>query len=216
MENLLKNYPYFREDVEADIETLGLVDDIRYCENGDTGVEYASVNFSVWTGASRLVFPYRDKLVCKLPVTKKVWYEEGEVGEWLEEQEVSDVDDHCYIECDNYESAIKEGVDKAFAPCQYFDDIKGIPVYVMIKAQPLRRMKSPSKETKEAYESDELDYSWDVNLWQLFVDYYGLEFCKKLTTFLQDHDINDIRPDNCGEIDGRPVLIDYAGYWGGY
>lgn len=213
MENLLKSYPYFKEDVEADIEALELVDDIRYCENGDTGVEHADVDFSVWTGASRLVFPYR-KLVCKLPVTKKVWYEEGEDGEWLDEQEVCDVDDHCYVELDNYEAAVKEGVDKAFAPCQYFDSIKGIPVYVMVRAQPLQKMKSPSKETKEAYMKDELDYSWDVDLWQPFVDYYGLEFCKKLTTFLQDYDINDIRPDNCGEIDGRPVLIDYAGYWG--
>ena len=72
---------------------------------------------------------------------------------------------------------------------------------------------TPSKATSEACEKDELDYSWSPSLWEVFVQYYGIEFCKKLTTFLQENYINDIRLDNCGMINGRPVLIDYCGYW---
>ena len=109
--------------------------------------------------------------------------------------------------------SIKEGLDEAFAPCEFYDIINGIPVYVMERAERMEKGITPSKETSEACEKDELDYSWDASLWEVFVQYYGIEFCKRLTTFLQDNYINDIRFDNCGMINGRPVLIDYCGYW---
>ena len=214
MTKMTECYPCFREDVTADINALGLEDDVVYCENSgyDKVVYDEDADVTVWSGASRLVFPYHN-LVCKLPVTKIVHWEENEDGEWGEEEYRCDFDDHCAVELENYELSIKEGLDKAFAPCEFYDMVNGIPVYVMERTEKMKKGITPSKATSEACEKDELDYSWDPSLWEVFVQYYGIEFCKKLTTFLQDNYINDIRFENCGIINGRPVLIDYCGYW---
>ena len=214
MSEMTKCYPYFREDVTADIDALGLQDNVVYCERSDYDrVLYdKNANVTVWSGASRLVFPYHN-LVCKLPITKIALWEENEKGEW-EEESRWDFDDHCVVELENYELSIKEGLDEAFVPCEFYDMVNGIPVYVMERAERMEKGLTPSKATSEACEKDELDYSWDASLWEVFVQYYGIEFCKKLTTFLQENYINDIRFDNCGIINGRPVLIDYCGYWG--
>ena len=71
-------YPCFREDITADINAHGLQDEVVYCENNgyDRVVYDEDTDVTVWSGASRLVFPYHN-LVCKLPVTKIARWEDN-------------------------------------------------------------------------------------------------------------------------------------------
>ena len=45
------------------------------------------------------------------------------------------------------------------------------------------------------------------------LEYYGLKKVEKLLTFIYDEDIDDLHSSNLGYKDGRPVIIDYAGYY---
>lgn len=45
-----------------------------------------------------------------------------------------------------------------------------------------------------------------------FIDFYGVGAFYALSDFLREHRVNDLHYGNAGIIDGKPVLIDYAGY----
>jgi len=46
-----------------------------------------------------------------------------------------------------------------------------------------------------------------------FLEYYGKEMYEALTQFCEDYEINDLHSGNIGSVDGRPVIIDYGGYF---
>lgn len=211
---MVKCYPYFREDIEADLMALGVQDKIVYCENSSEIEINDEAEVTTYSGASKLVIPYYD-VVCKLPITTHRMWEEDDNGEWTDTDESWEVEDFCCIEEDNYEKAVEAGVEKAFARCEFYGKIENIPVYIMERAEcfPSRDKSKVDIKTEEAWRNDDLDDTWELYIWNFFVNYYGLDFCLKLSEFMKENDINDITSDNCGIINGRPVLIDYSGYW---
>lgn len=212
---MVKDYSCFREDIEIDLMALGVDKKVIYCENADE-VEYDRNAFVPATsGASKLVIPYYN-VVCKFPVTVHRQRFEADSGEILED--TWETENFCAIEEYNYEQAVKANVEKAFARCEFYGEIKGIPTYIMERAEPFSSRSGNEKidvTTVEAWRNDDLDSTWNLDIWNAFVEYYGLNFCLRLSEFIKEQDINDIRDANCGIIDGRPVLIDYSGYWEG-
>jgi hypothetical protein len=66
--------------------------------------------------------------------------------------------------------------------------------------QTIRRYRSPLK-----------DRSLGVAI-NFFME-YGEEEYKRLSDFLEKMEVNDLHCSNCGLLEGRPIIIDYAGYY---
>ena len=53
----------------------------------------------------------------------------------------------------------------------------------------------------------------DIEVAATFLEFYGKEMYEALTQFCIDYEINDLHNGNIGSVDGRPVIIDYSGYF---
>lgn len=137
--------------------------------------------------------------VVKFPknVTPK---EQTEEGRWTA----------CDREVEYYDVAVQEGLENFFAECwkdSFELDGEEIPFYIMQRAV---------VDEEEVYSlSDSDDYAGEDAVWEAFSNVYGDEIMRKLYTFCEDYDINDLHEGNVGFIWGSLVCIDYSGYIGG-
>jgi len=200
--------------LKDDYQKLGIYGDLIYDLDSD-GIDYQyDDSVEVYTGASKLVIPIGDK-VYKTGITKMVaphWNDE--VNQYDDEDDEGEPScDYCAFELQMYEEAVAAGVGKAFVPIKYFDEVEGLKVYEAQKADEFRYMELVDEDTRSTIRSSRLSSGATVWVWAVFLEYYGLEFCKKLSEFCDNNSINDLSENNCGMIDERPVFIDYSGYY---
>ena len=128
--------------------------------------------------------------------------------------------DYCALEVAIYQKALEWGIEKLFAREVCIGDIHGYPIYIQDKAIDFsegfdeKTTVSPS----EAYDivndtmmtaDCTISADWCANV----VEKWGKDTFQKLISFIEEMNINDIHNANIGYIDGKPVLIDYSGYY---
>lgn len=128
--------------------------------------------------------------------------------------------DYCALETCYYEEAFARNLGDYFAAEEFVGYIQNIPVYKQQRVMPFydyydlssRKNKSfGATATRERCE--ELHCCCFDELWIAdFFDTYGEDEFIKLTAFLDEFNIGDLRRANIGYIDGLPILLDYAGY----
>lgn len=126
-------------------------------------------------------------------------------------------DNYCEAELRRYEAAVEAGLDFLFAPVEYITTVNGYKIY----SQPCCTMffsKHDSVCTDEATTAysicSENHYDCFNECWLTEVlEEYGEQTFIKFMDFLEEYAINDLHADNVGYYNGKPVLVDYSGYW---
>lgn len=131
--------------------------------------------------------------------------------------------DYCSLEETNYYAAKKEGFEDFMAETHYLMDFKGMPCYIMRKAEVgldfLREdmysclIKEGNSEEYAVYNS-ELNCPDEDYVEDLLGFHYDHKRLDNFLDFCEENDINDIHTGNVGYINGRLVVIDYSGYHG--
>lgn len=186
-------------------------------------------NFDYAHGATKLVIiPDKTDYVIKIPYTGFFEIEDGwedTDGEYYEENEeytpyegAGDEGypwDYCWNEVRRYEIAEEEGLEKYFAKTEFVGMVRGYPIYVQEKCTTYRNKKNyHSKEEQDT--TSKVCGNWkDVNLNWLtdFRLYYGDKELLRFANFIRNNYYDDdLRDENIGYINDRPVLIDYSGF----
>ena len=119
--------------------------------------------------------------------------------------------DYCEIEAENYQKAVKEGVEEPFAECYFLMEYEGVPCYIMEKVNC-----DEQAIESDLYEigSDYLGFmDTDEILDQLLEFYYEAGFLQKVDAFLSVNSINDLHTANLGYRGDKLVFVDYSGYY---
>lgn len=135
--------------------------------------------------------------------------------------------DYCLAEVKRYEKAKELGIEKSFLKTFYVGDINGYPVYAQEKVDfssnnadsivdrcKHKKVKRYIKKIGGALEEwillrNPVEDDWGIETFK----YYGFQYCKKLFSFIDDENINDLHSSNIGYLKGHPVLMDYAGWY---
>lgn len=141
---------------------------------------------------------------------------------FLLDQEVN----HCEHEINVYEAAREQGIDYFFSPCKKIGEYRGVPIYIMKKANVdggefkkiginmYKKTHKVSKQIsdKELYRKFFFGYNNRRLIKYLFRYYYSdYSSIVNLINFLDEQYINDIHAYNVGVIENKVVLIDYSG-----
>lgn len=114
-----------------------------------------------------------------------------------------------------YSAAVAQGIDQCFVPAydcgMYKRDWVCLPILLFKKCKCGMR-NFPEFETVPNAVSNSPLSDTCLEIGVAFFQEYGPDICERLTSFLYDRDVNDLHFGNVGYIDGRIVLIDYAGY----
>ena len=138
-------------------------------------------------------------------------------------------DRYCATEEANYEMALTMGVEDRFAEIHYLTEFEGFSFYVMERADcdyedicdEMRDLLIDVAIEEDMYDGDEElireEYYWTGDsdrvdeFFETIMDYQEYHHW---SVFCSDNRITDIHAGNIGKIDGRWVVIDYAGYFG--
>lgn len=132
--------------------------------------------------------------------------------------------DYCAREVEIYHKAIEAEVEECFASCHFLMDYEGVPCYIMEKVECDTDAVESDFVTRSSengcidMDEDEffeyvgsLDGSEMVD--ELFGFYYDAETLEKVSTFIQDNNINDVHTGNVGYRGDQLVMVDYSGYF---
>lgn len=140
-------------------------------------------------------------------------------------------DNHCEWEEKIYHAAEKEGVEDFFAEVKQFTTVGKLdyPIYISPRVPVLWSdvqdeydyVEDLSEDMKEEIETLYKDYSsksyGSKNLLTAMILQSSYEKVKKLLTFLDNYEIDDLHDENIGLTeDNKIVIIDYAGFRTGY
>lgn len=133
--------------------------------------------------------------------------------------------DYCTREAKIYQKAVKWGLQDLFAPTVKGGYIeKHVPYYTqpkienfgyrlsrgdMVLRHPVVRKKLDNIMREMSY------YSCSSDWFAYVLKSYGEVTLIKLIRFLIENKINDLRDENVGFKDGKPILVDYSGFHGG-
>lgn len=211
---------------EDDGESGYTVDDFAAQFNDGT------IQFANGVSKCALVMENEDE-VLKIPFKgryypDKIDYETGEVlreGCFEEFQWADDITEttdwnYCENELIKYDRAVKAGFGEFFAATRFVDTIQGTPIYAQEKCEAISwggksKTEISDKSITIFKSNDEYDYDRLSEYWVCAaIDWYGAE---KVLDFIRYLDVNciwDLHNSNVGfsTIDGRPVLIDWAGW----
>lgn len=161
---------------------------------------YSDENFRIFHGVTKIVLVPKNKgarYVLKIPVGG-INYCEGEVRA--------------------YETAEESGMEKFFAPTEFFDMSMGCKVYAQ-----LRTRANPYDEDEEYWSDgdwselteDSVEEATENGMSEQLIDelisYYGSEETQDFIDFCNREHLNDIHSGNFGFYKGRPVVFDYSG-----
>lgn len=175
----------------------------------------SNFNVSIKYGASKLVIisndndEYSDKYVAKIPF------------------DYADMD-YCNEEFKTYNSLLEDYEDfkDYFAECWLAGvvDVKNvdgflnhIPVYIMQRADSNENEVENSSYNfwiNDGGKPDCYDPEGNEEVINCFKNYYGKELGEAIEEVIDMLEVTDLHSGNVGFIEGRPVLIDYSGYWG--
>ena len=208
------------------------VDDFIYAMNGKVP------SFFYEIGASKFVIlPEGEDFVIKIPFTGAYDVdmdydeEDSESNRYFYEPFYGASDDtgadYCAAECYIYEEAKDEGFEQLFLKIKKVAECDGVGVYIQPKAQSFSRTSNhgkyasnKSKEAvKKAIENKPFDYdpgftinSFPVDWTASCLDVLGsLDELNRFFKFLTDNS-GDLHDSNIGYCNGKPCIIDYAGF----
>lgn len=137
-------------------------------------------------------------------------------------------DDYSEIEANNYQKAKYAGLADIFLASEYYCTLDcDLPIYVQVKytyshcgmnhcdmraeGKKIANAKNAKiyKRVRNSMPDDRCyDDVWLCRAYQL----YGKQFFRKLCEFLRENAIDDLHASNVGWLNGKPVILDYAGY----
>ena len=138
-------------------------------------------------------------------------------------------DRYCSTEEANYEMALTMGVEDRFAEIHYLTDFEGFSFYVMERADcdyedicsEMQDILIDVAIEEDMYDGDEElireEIYWTGDSDRVDEFFETIMDCQEYhhwSVFCSDNRITDIHAGNIGKIDGRWVVIDYAGYFG--
>lgn len=127
---------------------------------------------------------------------------------------------YCASEMHIYELAKMSGVEKYFLKNDFIGKVKGHPIYLQPFASPLseegyRYHKVSHKERIDIIdECEEKGVHCFNAIWiKDFILAYGIDELVKLDKFLEDCSLEDLHDGNLGYFEGKPIIIDYGGFY---
>lgn len=191
----------------------------------DTELEYCeahavarTVGAKLGSGCTRFGFVFAEEGVClKIPRYEKT--------------------DHNYCENEllNYQASLKSGVDKILLPIEkVIVTSSGLSVYLQPKYDfetadmyygaddEYDGLKAELKEVYRKHEklidriAGQCYDNWSINSLWLSAVYkeYGVRFLRKFVKWTNENKVNDLHNGNTGFLNGKPIILDYAGYFG--
>ena len=181
-------------------------------------------------GATKLVIiPKKEDFVIKIPYTGSYEYYSGYYSNSIYRQGREDYWefvagensfrpwDYCANEIIRYDKALENGFAKYFAKTELLGFIHNYPIYIQEKCVTLssdrhfhRYSKEENLKTSNCYKNY---YNISIDWLTDFRLKYGEEELINFINFIQDMRWDDdLRSENIGYINGKPVLIDYSGF----
>ena len=138
--------------------------------------------------------------------------------------------DYCQLEVSNYEEACKMGIEKILLKTRKLAEIgNGDCIYIQARYDSdYSRLTSAQKQRLEkltrkivrcvifersknlCYEGYRISDIWYARAYQM----YGKKFMKRFEEWTAKLRIGDLHRHNVGFLNGQPILLDYAGYFG--
>lgn len=140
--------------------------------------------------------------------------------------------DYCEMEIRNYILAVKYGVEKICLPIIFVGEVNGIKLYTQRKYdasmsnltrnakqfKTLMNILNSTKNSKMIFVSAGHLYgsSKNINLvwYSRMLQLYGKKFLRSFELFTREAQVNDLHDSNIGWLEGKPIILDYAGYKG--
>ena len=136
--------------------------------------------------------------------------------------------DYCARELHNYEKACVYHVERILLPIEYIGEYGAVSVYLQPrftyahddmgigKRNALRKkLNNIPNRSKALYRSLSNLYDWVDREWYARVlQLYGKKFLFSFEKFSKEVKLNDLHNGNIGWRNGRPIILDYAGYCG--
>jgi hypothetical protein len=162
-----------------------------------------------WTGATRYVIGFDD-----LPYVFKIPRPECSIN-------------YCEMEAEKYDKAKRFKVEKVLLPVEYVTTTaKGLSIYKQPKVKhTLSDMAYAEYKRIVAKEHDLSDsrivhkiyrscYSSISEVWLArCLQLYGKKFMKEFTKWTKVCQVNDLHNGNIGFVKGRPIILDYVGFY---
>lgn len=160
-----------------------------------------------------------------------VFKKEDFVIKWTREDPWESFNDEAMKECEIYQKAKEQGLEKLFPLTEFFGEINGIKFVLQEKIDyscedcPYDTKLKYRKISKTATEKiiDKMRNGFKINkgydrdldwLWaSMVITLYGKKVCKKLCTFIKENEINDLHTSNLGYKNNHPIILDFSGYY---
>lgn len=188
-------------------------------------------NFYLDNGASKcVIIPTFADYVIKLPYTGEYFEADEMEGEtepyyqsFTEAADHAEGWDYCQVEYLHYQIAKAAGMDQYLAPTLFLGNMagSGFPVYIQPKCKIFSH--TTSHHSHEERESTRktlisngilrfhvLPIDWMID----FQNVYGESELINFINFLENEGWGDLRADNVGYLNGKPVLVDYSDFYG--
>lgn len=138
------------------------------------------------------------------------------------------VTNYCDRECENYRKAVELGIADILLPIERVGQLSnGIVIYKQKRynhdtyAMPNGQRKKihdrcncyrrpTTRRSKNNCYQDRIDDLWYARAFQL----YGKKFMRKFEQWTQDNRVGDLHNHNTGWLNRKPIILDYAGYFG--
>lgn len=140
--------------------------------------------------------------------------------EWIVKWDILFDDDYCEKEAQTFQEAKQLGIDDMMAEEEYVGDWVDEENYIYLRLYAAKRAISFSNGNYLNLEEEEHPIPKTSPLAErskhiaaAFIHDWGIEQFEKLDKFCRNKRINDIHRGNVGLINGKVVLIDYAGYY---
>lgn len=135
--------------------------------------------------------------------------------------------DYCKLESDKYQSAKDCGIEKLLLETAYLITAGCIDLYVQPrfscaatehesmrkasrKTHNLENKKIVRKIAKTTYDGYRIDSVWLARALQL----YGKKFFLRFEKWSHENRVGDLHRNNVGWLKGKPIILDYSGYYG--
>ena len=218
IEKIFKNVSIPNQLGCDEFEDYGGTVDI-FASQFDAGIEF-------YNGVSKCALVLKDEdEVIKVPFSG--FFTEEDEEEFYEFQFADDLDgqtgsnwNYCENELQKYLNAVQSGFKEFFAATRRVTFIEGAPIYAQEKCVAIAwggtSKTDISEKSKNIYHSnDSYDYDRLDKYWVCAaIDWYGAERVLEFIDYLRENYITDLHSGNAGfsTVDGRPVLIDWAGW----
>ena len=166
-----------------------------------------------------IIFPGADYVI-KIPFTGEWGYDDDDNAIFFEFKSGSECVpwDYCQGEVEKYELAENEEIEQFFAKTECIGHLHGHPIYIQERAEILGKIdghqyplekRTPIKTKCREQGFRCFDANWAVDLFEYCE---GEEGTFNAVMHFATQYLSDLHCDNIGYINGRPVLVDYAGY----